>query len=279
MNQGVTVMNMRIFAFLLGFSVVTISTMEIPKVPGTIKDVWASIIRDKKKSEEQKIAEIQQLIKDGLNLNAKSKEYLQGFTPLMLASELGYINLVKFLLNNKADANALDNYNTTAIFYAARHGRLDIVKLLISHGANIKHVATYAAKKDNILLDMLEKYPPNLEEAVKQNRKDEFKKNILALAQLFIDNGVDINMPSTPASGSKTPIMWAALVDDWDLVRLLATNKAKLCLKDQFGNTVQDYLPNLKLEKNIKKYTPTEVKDIKDLEDLLEECEWAIIKK
>lgn len=46
---------------------------------------------------------------------------------------------VKTLLQQGADVNWEDGFNTTALMYAASSGSIDIAKLLLDKGADIKH--------------------------------------------------------------------------------------------------------------------------------------------
>ncbi|KAJ3073118.1 hypothetical protein HDU98_002207 [Podochytrium sp. JEL0797] len=61
-----------------------------------------------------------------------------GFTALHFASGLGHLEVVKTLLDSKADPNRIDKLGKlTPLLHACRAGHLDVVKLLISKGANV----------------------------------------------------------------------------------------------------------------------------------------------
>ncbi|EAY12043.1 hypothetical protein TVAG_038900 [Trichomonas vaginalis G3] len=47
----------------------------------------------------------------------------------------GNTSIVKILLSHGADVNAIDSYRKTALDYAKENGNEKIEKLLISHGA------------------------------------------------------------------------------------------------------------------------------------------------
>ena len=51
---------------------------------------------------------------------------------LLWASENGYLEVVKLLIENGADVSAKDNY---ALRWASRYGHLEVAKLLIENGA------------------------------------------------------------------------------------------------------------------------------------------------
>lgn len=59
------------------------------------------------------------------------------------------------MLELGADANQLDHFNETCLFYAAREGRYEICKLLLEHGVKVNQVdkhnntAIHFAKKNN----------------------------------------------------------------------------------------------------------------------------------
>ena len=83
---------------------------------------------------DNRIDEASKWLKQGANINAQLPD---GHTALMLASEYGYIDIVKFLINLKADINKTGSQDNSALWLAVDRNRIDIVKLLISHGANV----------------------------------------------------------------------------------------------------------------------------------------------
>ena len=67
-------------------------------------------------------------------------------TGLMKASDEGYADVVRLLLDNKADPNIpfkideeYELNGETALFFAARKGHVNIVKLLLDYGAEVDH--------------------------------------------------------------------------------------------------------------------------------------------
>ncbi|KAK6835061.1 hypothetical protein PG987_009755 [Apiospora arundinis] len=60
------------------------------------------------------------------------------YTPLQRACIEGNLAIVKRLIDEGADLNAVDDEGLTALEYAARDGRLDMVQLLLSRGVDIE---------------------------------------------------------------------------------------------------------------------------------------------
>ncbi|KAG7381507.1 Mitogen-activated protein kinase kinase kinase mlk-1 [Phytophthora pseudosyringae] len=58
-----------------------------------------------------------------------------GWTPLILASWYGHMNVVRFLLEHGAQVDVQDAGGSTALRFAAAEGRLKIAKLLVQHGS------------------------------------------------------------------------------------------------------------------------------------------------
>ena len=60
-----------------------------------------------------------------------------GHTCLMIASYRGHIKIAKFLLSLKADANRKSVKGNTALHDCAESGSLEILKVLVEHGARM----------------------------------------------------------------------------------------------------------------------------------------------
>ena len=70
-----------------------------------------------------------------------------GYTPLACATQRGIVELVQVLIEaGGADVNFPSTRLETALYLAALEGHAAIVKLLISHGADIDLPATEAAQ-------------------------------------------------------------------------------------------------------------------------------------
>lgn len=72
-----------------------------------------------------------------------------GHTCLMIACYKGHIRIAKFLLALKADVNRKSVKGNTALHDCAESGSLDILKLLLEHGATMD-VDSYGTK-DSIM--------------------------------------------------------------------------------------------------------------------------------
>ena len=82
-------------------------------------------------------AEVKRLIEVGADVNAQD-DY--GNTALMVALEMGYIEIAKLLIDAGAYVNAQDYYGDTALMLASGGGHPEIVKLLIEAGADVNAV-------------------------------------------------------------------------------------------------------------------------------------------
>ncbi|MBN1412400.1 MAG: ankyrin repeat domain-containing protein [Spirochaetales bacterium] len=72
----------------------------------------------------------------GINVGEKLPGGREGTTPLMHAAASGWDDVLSTLLDKGAEVDARDRYSGTALFYAARYGRLKCVKILLSHNAD-----------------------------------------------------------------------------------------------------------------------------------------------
>ncbi|KAG6883523.1 hypothetical protein C0993_005711, partial [Termitomyces sp. T159_Od127] len=62
---------------------------------------------------------------------------LSGNLPLVLATQMNDINIVKALLEHDVDANLKDSCGMSSLHFAAENGHLDIVKILLEHHADV----------------------------------------------------------------------------------------------------------------------------------------------
>lgn len=82
------------------------------------------------------MGEIANLLLDyGVNPNFIKHKY--EYSSLMIASERGFDEIVDLLIKYKADINAVDYNNKTALMYAAMEGKESVVKKLINSGAKL----------------------------------------------------------------------------------------------------------------------------------------------
>ncbi|RPI16137.1 MAG: ankyrin repeat domain-containing protein [Ignavibacteriae bacterium] len=86
-----------------------------------------------------------------------------GITPMMGAARTNRVEIIKMLIDNKADVNSINTSKETPLHYAARYNNPDVVKLLLENKAD-KTAKDYngqtpyeVAKKENAdkVLDLL----------------------------------------------------------------------------------------------------------------------------
>lgn len=59
-------------------------------------------------------------------------------TPLMEAASAGHVEIIKLLISHNADVNAQSSTGNTPLMYACAAGHVDAVKELLAAGANIE---------------------------------------------------------------------------------------------------------------------------------------------
>lgn len=180
---------------------------------------------------ENNLEKVKEIIKQKPQLINHREEAFQ-VTPLHEAVGANNIEITKILLENKADANAIDYFNDSPLAIAQT---IEMADLLIKYGADFKvkfktgdtimHKAVSNKKSDPALIDYYEK--KGLDIKAKNNEE---KTPLMCAAQLdlkkteiLIQKGAVIN--EFDQSGW-TPLHYAAYADNLEIAKLLIKNKA-----------------------------------------------------
>lgn len=164
-----------------------------------------------------------------------------GYTGLMAAAERGRVDIVKLLLDHKADPNVAGRDAGTALMLAAENNQPEIVKLLLDRGADpnrqdhngwtalLKAAYQGNAKCIEILATHTKlELDRALLVATLMERKDAVK--------VLLDNGAEVDFR---ASDGRTPLILAAGKGNKGIVELLLKAGADASLTDQSGQTAQ----------------------------------------
>ena len=185
------------------------------------------------------------LIEQGANINTQD-EY--GLTALMNAAMIGDYEMVKFLLENGANINTKDNDGNTVLYYNIyydHYGKEEMIEnakkifnLLIKYGADVN-------TKDNDGASLLDiSYRPST--ALVQNRE---------MFKVLVENGFDLESrikagEHYPEDYDYTPLMIAALRNDYDMVKFLVEKGADVNAKthSEYSSVVTPLLLSLDYE-------------------------------
>jgi uncharacterized protein len=158
------------------------------------------------------LMDLKKLLDNGYNVNYKNEN---GDTALIIASYLGYADIVKMLLEYNPDLNIKNNNNETAIQKSAcTLSNKDIYDMLKNRGA---------------IIDIFSSCYYSDIESVKD----------------LLKSGIDINIKNYL---DQTPIMFSVINYNPKLFDLLIMHKANIKLKDKFGRSILFYA---KLSNNI----------------------------
>lgn len=118
------------------------------------KDLWSA-------ARKGDLAKVKAAIEAGTEVNAKT-DY--GATALSFASDRGHLDVVKYLLERKADPNVKDSfYGATPMGWASGGGHYEIMKALVKSGAtNLQPVFPKAISNQDIEFIKLLAKNPNL---------------------------------------------------------------------------------------------------------------------
>lgn len=133
------------------------------------------------------------LIKKGASLAPSPS----GLSPLILAAEGGHLEIVEMIVKNNVDINYQGKDGVTALFLAVRSNKRDIVRLLLSSGAN-----------------------PNLAIEAKQTTPLHFasQKGYTDIVNMLLEYRAE---PDVELEGGQTPLYLATNKGNFNIVKLL----------------------------------------------------------
>lgn len=137
---------------------------------------------------------VQKWAAGGGNVNITSRD--GGVTVLHHAAGIGHVEMVKYLLENKADYTLKGTGCGTPLQWAARAGHVETAKLIVQYGANVNDTG------------------PNDSTAL----HDAAGKGHLSMVQYLMSNGANVN---AVADYGLTPLHGAVLGDHIAIVRVL----------------------------------------------------------
>jgi ankyrin repeat protein len=150
---------------------------------------------------------LQELLAKGANVNARD-DY--GNTPIIFASEQGHLQSVELLLRAGADVNARTSFNLlSALMLAARHGYLEIVKILHERGGEVE-------------VQNLAGYTPLMEAAEGGHTQ---------IVEALLEMGANVNAKGNLRG--RTALMIAVSKGYIDIVKLLLKHNAEVNLHEK----------------------------------------------
>ena len=204
---------------------------DVQKIPPEVQII---IDRIKKLSEDEAFADMDRTIKMGNKMRLqvllyvypklKNRQDTFGRTPLYNAVFAGHLELVKYLLNKRANVSIPDVYGDTPLHRAAADGSSDILDLLMKSGA------LYYAKN-------------------KKGRTPLFNAALhgeVEAAKLLLKAGDRINRQDKYGD---TPLHLAAFKGDSTMVKFLLANHADRTKGNNKGQTPVNLAKNAEIKK------------------------------
>lgn len=182
--------------------------------------------------------------------------------PMAVAISRSDVKAVKSLLNNGENVNAKDSTGNPPLHWAIFMKRMEIAKLLIDEGANVKDAnclpvnhPVHLLHMDGTPLHIASKYQATeianmlLDEGANSNANDIAKNTPLHIASAYDSAQIvniliqnDANLEAKNIIGC-TPLHCATLRGNIDIVKILLHNGANVNAKDFSGATPLDIAP------------------------------------
>ncbi len=180
---------------------------------------------------------VRYLISQKADLNSVDE---QGKTPLNLAIQKNHLNVVQYLIEEeKINVNVLDTFGSTPLDSAAMNGYLDMVQYLVRQGAELStENKTNREFSHSLIFNhhfSVIQYLVNQDKMTLPNVWEAAKKGYLDIVRYFITTQAE-SVRATDDLG-QTPLHQAASYGRLAVVEYLVHKGAKLDHKDKLGNT------------------------------------------
>ncbi|NHJ87409.1 MAG: hypothetical protein FK734_18245 [Asgard group archaeon] len=180
---------------------------------------------------------LKEAINQGADINALSE--WEG-TAMHIAASKGFIDIVSFLLDAKADSTIKDKVDFTPLHFAARDGHVEIVELLLEKGgpytdrilADVGGVASMSVTSHPIIPDIIRRQrikqlEPSIEDFSEEDKllfESTYKGNLKGV-QEALDKGADINEKD---DRDLSVLRWAVRRNHENIVRYLLENNVDI---------------------------------------------------
>lgn len=177
---------------------------------------------------------VELLIRKGALLNEKNKDFL---TPLHLAADHSYFEIMDLLLKNGAKVNVLDGLGQTALHRCARDDNLQACRLLLSYNIDptIVSLQDYTAAQiasENVLKIL--KNPPDTVDLELQLLEAAKAGDLETVQRIVLNNPHTVNCRDLDGRHS-TPLHFAAGYNRVSVVEFLLENGAEVHVSDKGG--------------------------------------------
>ena len=177
---------------------------------------------------DEEVDAVRELLIKGAKVNDKEDSYRK-ITPLFVAVETGNIEIIQLLLDHGAKVNARDAEKQTPIMRLEEDATPELVELLVRYGAKID-VADKSGNTPLILAAASAK---------------------VEVVKALIDSGADVRAKN---KAGRTALMNAAENDDLEAVRLLLESGSEVNARDDEGESAWDLTSNDEIEELLESY-------------------------
>jgi len=178
----------------------------------------------------------------GANANTKTSlmDRPPSFSPLMFAAQAGNLDLIKLLVEHGAEVNAGALSGAPPLQFACMDGKIETVNYLIEHGASLTNATAslcWAAWRgySNIVVLLVEKGVPIDQSAgeVGTPLQRALQGGFVNIAAFLVKHGADIKKPE----GGSTPLHNAVRFGSLEAVKFCLDAGADVNAKDSYGVT------------------------------------------